>query len=99
MVYRVTLELERFHVREAGTLAAARTAIAAERPALVLLDVHLGGGSSDALLEELLVDGVPVVIVSGTAELSEYADRASEVLAKPFDPAELVALVHKHALG
>jgi len=99
MVYRVTLELERFSVREAGTLEAARAAIGAERPALVLLDVHLEGSSSDALLEELRREGVPVVIVSGTAELSEYAARASEVLAKPFDPAELVALVHKHALG
>lgn len=96
-VCRVTLELERFHVREAGTLEEARSAIAFERPALVLLDVRLGGSTGDELLDELSAAGIPVVIVSGSPELAAYGDRA--VLAKPFDPAQLLATVREHALG
>jgi DNA-binding response OmpR family regulator len=99
MVCRVTLELERFRVREAEAVDEARLAVATERPALVFLDVHLGLTASDALLEELRADGIPVVIVSGTAELDEYVGRASEVIGKPFDPAHLVAAARRHAVG
>ena len=45
LLARVNLELERFRVREAGTLEEARAAVAAEAPALVFLDVHLHGES------------------------------------------------------
>ena len=43
LLARVNLELEQFSVREAGTLEEARAAVAAERPAMVFLDVHLHG--------------------------------------------------------
>jgi DNA-binding NtrC family response regulator len=97
LVCRVNLELENFSVREAGGLEEARTAIASERPALVFLDLHLGEGASDGLLAELREAGIPVVLVSGTVDVTEYEDRASAVLPKPFDPADLVAAAHRHA--
>jgi DNA-binding response OmpR family regulator len=99
MVCRVTLELERFRVREAGAVDEARAAVADERPALVFLDVHLGPTASDVLLEELRADGIPVVIVSGTSELDDYVGRASDIIGKPFDPARLVAAARRHLVG
>ena len=97
LVCRVNLELENFRVREAEGVAEARAAVAAERPALVFLDLHLGAGASDGFLEELRADGIPVVLVSGTVDLAEYQERATAVIPKPFDPADLVAAAHRHA--
>jgi DNA-binding NtrC family response regulator len=99
LVCRVNLELDRFRVREAATIDEARAAVAAERPAVVFLDMHLGASASDELLDELRGSGIPVVLVSGTVNVSEYAGRASEVIAKPFDPSELVAAARRHAVG
>jgi len=99
MVCRVALELERFRVREADTVEAARAAIGAERPALVFLDLQLGAGESDELLDELHDAAIPVVIVSGTAELGRYATRAAGALGKPFNPAQLIAAARTHMLG
>ena len=96
---RVNLELENFRVREAGGIEEAREAVAAERPDLVFLELHLGPGASDELLDELRVDGIPVVLVSGTVDVTEYEGRATAVMPKPFDPAELVAAARRHALA
>jgi two-component system, NtrC family, nitrogen regulation response regulator NtrX len=90
LLSRVNLELERFRVREAGTLEQARAAVAAERPGLVFLDVHLHGESTDVLLAELRREGIPVVVVTGTADADQYRDRADMVLGKPFEPRALV---------
>jgi two-component system, response regulator AauR len=95
LLCRMNLELEQFRVREAGTVEEARAAVGAERPALVFLDVHLHGLPSDALLDELRSGGVPVVIVSGSADIAEYRGRADAVLAKPFEPAALVAAARR----
>ncbi len=99
LVCRVNLELEHFRVREAESADEARVAVAAERPALVFLDIHLGASASDELLDELRAAGIPVVLVSGTVDVGEYVGRASEVIPKPFDPAELVAAARRHAVG
>ena len=96
LVCRVNLELESFRVREAEGIAEARAAVAADRPDLVFLDLHLGTEASDGFLEELRADGIPVVLVSGTADVTEYEGRATAVIPKPFDPAELVAAAHRH---
>jgi DNA-binding response OmpR family regulator len=95
LLARVNLELEEFSVREAGTLEEARAAVAAERPGLVFLDVHLEGESTGVLLEELRRAGVPVVVVTGTADATQYRDRADEVLGKPYDPSALVAAARR----
>ena len=95
LLARVNLELEHFSVREAGTVEEARAAVAAERPGLVFLDVHLEGESTDGLLAELRRAGVPVVVVTGSADASQYVDRADDVLAKPYDPSALVAAARR----
>ena len=99
LVCRVNLELENFRVREAGGIEEAREAVAAERPDLVFLDLHLGPGASDNLLDELRADGIPVVLVSGTVDVTEYEGRATAVMPKPFDPEELVAAARLHSLA
>jgi DNA-binding response OmpR family regulator len=94
----VNLELERFDVREAATIDAARTAVDERRPDVVLLDVHLGGEASNELLEELRASGIPVVVVTGSADIDSYRGRADDVLGKPFEPIDLVAAAKRHAL-
>jgi DNA-binding NtrC family response regulator len=98
LLCRVNLELEQYEVREAATIEAARKAVAAERPALVFLDVHLGEAASDELLDELLHQGIRVVLVSGSADISHYVDRATEVLGKPFEPHALVDAARRLAV-
>jgi len=99
LLSRVNLELDGFRVVEADTCAAARAAVAAERPATVFLDALLGAELCDELLGELRAAGIPVVVVSGVDGLDGYRDRASEVLAKPFDPRALGALAARLAVG
>ncbi len=97
LLSRVNLELEGFIVREADSLGSARAALDADRPDVVLLDVHLGSGASDALIDELRAAGVPVALVTGSADPSAYRDRADAILAKPFEPADLVATAKRLA--
>ena len=96
MVCRVNLELDGFRVIEAATADEARAAVIGERPGLVLLDLHLGSGLSDELLDELRAAGIPVVLVSGTVDVAVYEGRANAVVPKPFEPAELVDLARQH---
>ncbi len=99
MVCRVNLELDGFRVRETAGIVDARAAVAAERPSLVFLDLHLGAGASDGLLDELIGLGIPVVLVSGTVDVTAYEGRATAVMPKPFDPSDLVATALRHANG
>ncbi len=78
---------------------AAREAVRAERPALVFLDVHLGAEACDALLDELMHAGLPVVLVSGIADVDRYRGRATEVIGKPFDPQFLADAAKRLAAG
>src|SRR5579884_1572802 len=94
---RVLLELEGFSVREAASLEEAESALAEERPAVVLLDVHLCSAASDPLFDRLRADGIPVAAVTGSADTSSYADRADATLMKPFEPAALVDLARRLA--
>ena len=104
LVCRVNLELESFRVREADSVEAARRAVSDERPSLVFLDLHLGksvpaeSNPSDELLEELTEAAIPVVLVSGTFDVTGYRGRAAGVLPKPFDPADLVEMARRCAL-
>ena len=99
MVCRVNLELDHFRVREAGSVEEARAAVAGERPSLVFLDLHLGFTASDELLTELLAAGIPVVLVSGTIDVSDYEQRASAVMPKPFEPTALIEAARMFAVG
>jgi DNA-binding response OmpR family regulator len=96
LLCRVNLELEGFTVREAASIGAGREAVADERPAVVFLDINLGGFSSDELLDELRAQGIPVVLVSGTTDPEKYRGRATEVMGKPFEPSALVAAAKRY---
>jgi DNA-binding response OmpR family regulator len=90
LLCRVNLELEGFAVREAGSLAEAEAALAAERPQVVLLDVHLGGDQTHELLARLRAEGIPVALVTGSVDVDDYRRSADAVIAKPFEPRLLV---------
>lgn len=97
LLCRVNLELDGFDVREAATVADALAALDEARPGVVLLDVHLGREGSGAILERVRADGVPVVLVTGSADIDDYRDRCDEVLAKPFLPDTLVGIAKRLA--
>jgi DNA-binding response OmpR family regulator len=96
LLCRVNLELEGYHVREAGSLAAARAEIEREPPDLVLLDVHVGADDGLELLDtiEALELPVRVVLLSGTSEVGPaLRARVDGVLGKPFELESLAAAV------
>jgi DNA-binding response OmpR family regulator len=97
MLMRVNLELDGFAVSEAETLDQAKESLAGGRPDVVLLDVHVGREDSGALLHELRAGGVPVAVVTGSADVAEYRDIADGVLEKPFEPSSLIELARRLA--
>jgi len=97
LLARVNLELEGFVVQEAATADEARRTVGETRPDVVLLDVHLGGLTSGDLLDELRAAGIPVALVTGTADLEELRGRADDVLVKPFLPESLAATARRLA--
>lgn len=100
LLCRVNLELDGYRVLEASTLDAARRELEAEAVALVLLDLRIGNERGDALLDELHAQGVPVVVVTGSAELdAEWAARADAVLGKPFSLDDLLQAVRSLAVA
>ena len=97
LLCRVNLELEGFAVREAASVAEAEAALAAERPDVVLLDVHLGGEQTHVLLARIRADGIPVALVTGSVDMNDYRDSADAMLAKPFVPQMLVETARRLA--
>jgi DNA-binding response OmpR family regulator len=97
VLVRVNLELEGFEVREASTLAAAEAAVRAGGLDVVLLDVHLGGTDTHTLRDRIRAIGVPVALVTGSADVDEYRGQADAVLPKPFDPQTLVQVARRLA--
>jgi CheY-like chemotaxis protein len=97
LLCRVNLELEGHEVLEADSLATARTAMATGDVDVVLLDIHLHGERSDALLAECHEQEppIPVVIVSGSADAKQLAllTHADAILPKPFEIDELLSTV------
>jgi len=97
LLCRVNLELEGFEVREAATVSEAEASVAAARPDVVLLDVHLGGEQSTGLLQRLRAVGIPVALVTGSVDLADYASQADAALPKPFQPSMLVDVARRLA--
>jgi DNA-binding response OmpR family regulator len=97
LLCRVNLELEGFAVREAASVAEAEAALAAERPDVVLLDVHLGGEQTHDLLARIRADGIPVALVTGSVDINDYRDSADAMLPKPFVPQMLVETARRLA--
>jgi two-component system, OmpR family, KDP operon response regulator KdpE len=100
LLCRVNLELEGYRVVEATSLAEARRQLAEGAIAAVLLDMRIGNERGETLLGELRDAGVPVIVVTGSAEIdSEWAKDADAVLGKPFAIDELLRAVHSVAKG
>jgi DNA-binding NtrC family response regulator len=95
LLCRVNLELEGYRVLEAASLDDARRALDSGDIALVLLDMRIGMERGDALLDELQTLTIPVVVVTGSADVqeAEWAGRADAVLGKPFAIDELLRCV------
>jgi DNA-binding NtrC family response regulator len=100
LLCRVNLELEGYRVLEATSLGEARRLLAEETIAVVLLDMRIGNERGETLLGELRDGGVPVIVVTGSAEIdAEWAKDANAVLGKPFAIDELLRAVHSVAKG
>jgi DNA-binding NtrC family response regulator len=98
LLCRVNLELEGYRVVEAQTLDEARRTLAAEPVAAVLLDMRIGNERGESLLGELRESEVPVIVVTGSAELDAAWSRdADAVLGKPFAIDDLLDAVRSVA--
>jgi CheY-like chemotaxis protein len=93
---RTTLEQAGYGVVEAAHGAAALEQVRRSPPQLVLTDRMMPRMNGGELIERLRADestnAIPIVIVSGTRGEQAGADA---VLAKPFDPRELIVLVDR----
>jgi diguanylate cyclase (GGDEF)-like protein len=99
---RTTLEGIDLEVREAANARQARTAIAVERPDLIVLDVGLPETDGLTLCRELKASprtsDIPVVILTGTdfgTSDAAQAAAADGFLRKPFSPLELLSVVER----
>lgn len=100
LLCRVNLELEGYRVLEATSLDEARRLLADGTIAAVLLDMRIGTERGETLLGELRDAGVPVIVVTGSAEVdAEWAKDADAVLGKPFAIDELLRAVNSVAKG
>jgi len=100
LLCRVNLELEGYHVLEATSLGEARRLLSEGTIVAVLLDMRIGNERGETLLGELRDSGVPVIVVTGSAEIdAEWAKDAAAVLGKPFAIDELLRAVHSVAKG
>jgi DNA-binding NtrC family response regulator len=95
----LTLEKNGFEVERAGDLSAARRVLETVGVEVVVCDIYLGAENGIDLLREVRETrpGIQVILMTarGTVETAALADEigASDYLAKPFDPGDLVALV------
>ena len=100
LLCRVNLELDGHEVLEADTVARARKALARGDVDVVLLDIHLYGERSDALIGECHAQRppVPVVLVTGSADVTQDSlSEADAILPKPFELGELLTTVSRLA--
>ena len=104
LLCRVNLELEGHEVLEAHSLATARAVLDEEEVDVVVLDVHLRGERSDALVGECHArrPAIPVVLVTGSVEITHPdLSAADAILPKPFELDQLLStvrsLAHAHA--
>jgi DNA-binding response OmpR family regulator len=102
LLCRINLELEGWMVREAATLAEARTQLAEGAVTVVLLDVHVGAESGVAFADELRRDypATAVAMLTGSVGTPAADDAAADaVIAKPFTLDELSRTVRALAGG
>jgi response regulator RpfG family c-di-GMP phosphodiesterase len=103
---RTTFEVFDIEVEEAESALSALERIAARRPDVVVLDVHMPGMSGLELCTKLKSEeetaGIGVVVLTGSdGGTPENADQvgADAFVRKPFSPLELLAVVERLAGG
>jgi response regulator RpfG family c-di-GMP phosphodiesterase len=103
---RTTFEDVDVEVAEATSSEAARRAVAADAPDVIVLDVRLGAESGLDLCRSLKSDlrtaSIPVVLLSGLVDLAprDAAEAGADAyLPKPFSPLQLLGLVERLAGG
>ena len=89
------LTKENYDVGRAYSGTEALMYLSSRRPDLILLDLMLPGLSGEELLP--LIKGIPVIVVSAKAEVSDKVSLllggAADYVTKPFDTSELLARV------
>jgi DNA-binding NtrC family response regulator len=76
----------------AATAAEAARLLSEHTPDVAIVDVSLRGGErADALIDRLYDQGVPIIVISGYAEIPEVLGKAAAVLQKPVSEAQLLA--------
>ena len=97
MLTGMHLQLAGYAVRELEDAAAARAALAEEKPALVLLDIMMPGEDGFSLGEYLIREGIPVLFLTAKTAVTDRVRGlrlgAQDYILKPFEPAELLARV------
>lgn len=100
-----TLVLAGFAFLEAGSAEEALTVIEQEAVDMVITDVNMPGMDGHALLAHLRQSHplMPVVLITAYGQVARAVDAirqgAADYLLKPFDPAQLIALIRRHTLG
>jgi CheY-like chemotaxis protein len=80
----------------AATVAEALVLLKAGPPSAAVLDLNLAGEASTPIADALTALGVPFVVATGYgAEGLPEGHAAVPVLAKPYDPDELTAMLHR----
>ena len=90
----VTFELEGFAVLLAHDGAEGIKAARAQRPDLVITDLLMPGVSGPDVVAALRGDGategIPIIVLSTTAQANDLATGADDHVTKPFEPSDLV---------
>jgi DNA-binding response OmpR family regulator len=91
---QMQMEAAGYRTKLAFGLDEARYAFRSKRPDAIVLDLNLGGVSSELWAMELLADGIPLIICSGNADqLESEALRAQPRLSKPYQDGMLLTAV------
>jgi two-component system, OmpR family, KDP operon response regulator KdpE len=100
LLCRINLELDGHEVLEAESLATARAALDEGEVDVVVLDVHLRGERSDALVAECHArrPRIPVLLVTGSVDITHPGlAEADAILPKPFELDALLSTVRNLA--
>ncbi len=101
-VLRIILENEGYKIIATDTDHGIKKAIKETPPDLMLLDIWLSGYDGGKIAKEMKIDKdtkhIPIIMLSANNDTEKIAKEvgAEGFLQKPFDIADLLAIVHKH---
>ena len=101
VVEQMALFAAGYRVITAAEGAAALRQLAAERPALILLDMRMPGMNGWQFVKALRIEhghDIPIVVVTAAEDARARAEEvgADDHLAKPFEVDDLLRMVEKH---